>query len=31
MIKVVTALIKVDNKYLIEKHTTGHFNMFGKW
>ncbi len=31
MIKVVTALIKVNNKYLIEKHTTGDFNMFGKW
>ncbi len=30
MTKVVTALIKVNNKYLIEKYTSGDFNMFGK-
>lgn len=31
MIKVVAALIKKDNKYLIAKRSTGDINTLGKW
>ena len=31
MIKVVAALIKKDNRFLIAKRSTGDPNVFGKW
>lgn len=31
MIKVVAALIKIDNKYLIAKRSTGNSESLGKW